>query len=255
MHIGPFFLQSRFTALHKLIEEVKPNLVVSSGDQTRRAKKKQFIKAKKLLDSLKIQWTAVPGNHDIPMYRVWERFFFPRYKYKKFFLSYTEPNLSYDNLEISGIDTTKSFTKDRGIYRKSSLRRLNQLWKTEKKGLRIVVAHHPPVSPPGFKKIYTTNSQAAIKTMASLGVDLMICGHYHVTYNTTSHQVILHEGEPFPIFAIGTVSCARGRGGEKKSNSCAVIIVKEEKTIEIIVYRWNKNETRFKKWYSLHYKR
>ena len=44
--------------------------VLVSGDLTMRARRRQFRKARVLLDSLGLPWTSVPGNHDLPLDRL-----------------------------------------------------------------------------------------------------------------------------------------------------------------------------------------
>ena len=53
----------------------QPEVIVVSGDITQRAKYEQFFKCRQYLDSLNIPYLVVPGNHDIPLYHVWNRFF------------------------------------------------------------------------------------------------------------------------------------------------------------------------------------
>ncbi len=53
----------------------KPEVIVVSGDITQRARYQQFYKCRQFLDSLNIPYLVVPGNHDIPLYHVWNRFF------------------------------------------------------------------------------------------------------------------------------------------------------------------------------------
>ena len=64
-------MQSDFCTKHK------PEVIVVSGDITQRARYQQFYKCRQFLDSLNIPYIVVPGNHDIPLYHVWNRFSHP----------------------------------------------------------------------------------------------------------------------------------------------------------------------------------
>lgn len=53
----------------------RPEAIIISGDLTQRARFMQFYACRQFLDSLSIPYLVVPGNHDIPLYHVWNRFF------------------------------------------------------------------------------------------------------------------------------------------------------------------------------------
>src|SRR6185437_1430701 len=61
--------------------EMRPHLVVLSGDLTQRARSAEFAQAKKFIDRIGAPVVIVPGNHDIPLYNVMRRFFSPLEKY------------------------------------------------------------------------------------------------------------------------------------------------------------------------------
>lgn len=64
-------------ANRQLCEEHPFEAVVVSGDLTQRARFIQFYACRQFLDSLKLPYLVVPGNHDIPLYHVWNRFSVP----------------------------------------------------------------------------------------------------------------------------------------------------------------------------------
>ena len=55
-----------------------------SGDLTQRARSHQFVEAKHFLDRLTYPQVVVPGNHDVPLYNVLDRFVNPLEKFKKY---------------------------------------------------------------------------------------------------------------------------------------------------------------------------
>ena len=67
--------------LEAAVKRLEPHAVVVSGDLTQRAKAKQFREARAFLDRLPQPQVVVPGNHDVPLYRVWERFLAPYGKF------------------------------------------------------------------------------------------------------------------------------------------------------------------------------
>ena len=85
------------------IRELQPHLVVVSGDLTQRAKSRQFIEAKRFLDRLPQPQIVVPGNHDVPLYNVYDRFVNPLEKFKKYIISDLTPTYFDDEMAVVGV--------------------------------------------------------------------------------------------------------------------------------------------------------
>src|SRR4051812_19346146 len=69
------------------IDDLKPDLVVISGDFTQRARTEQFKDACRFLEQLQRAGHEVlggPGNHDVPLYDVLRRFLSPLARYRRF---------------------------------------------------------------------------------------------------------------------------------------------------------------------------
>ena len=75
-------------AIQQFCQQYRPEAIVVSGDLTQRARFKQFYHCRQFLDSLHIPYLVVPGNHDIPLYHVWNRFFYPIVRYQSFFCGF-----------------------------------------------------------------------------------------------------------------------------------------------------------------------
>src|SRR5688572_30840752 len=73
------------------IGELAPDLVVVSGDLTQRARSAQFREARAFLERLSCPKLIVPGNHDVPLYNIFDRFLRPLTKYKKHITSDLTP--------------------------------------------------------------------------------------------------------------------------------------------------------------------
>src|SRR3954471_16734760 len=61
----------------------KPDLLVVSGDFTQRARERQFAAAAAYLKRLPTPQLVVPGNHDVPLFDVIRRIFFPLARYRR----------------------------------------------------------------------------------------------------------------------------------------------------------------------------
>ena len=66
LHFGRNDKPESIEALARLIEEVRPELVVASGDLTHRGLRSQHERAGEFLRGLDLPLVAIPGNRDIP---------------------------------------------------------------------------------------------------------------------------------------------------------------------------------------------
>ena len=79
-------------AVQKLVRSQRPSAVILSGDITQRARRAQFEAARAFCDSLHVDHLlTLPGNHDIPLYNIFARIFFPYGNYMRAFGDALEP--------------------------------------------------------------------------------------------------------------------------------------------------------------------
>src|SRR3954468_19590483 len=85
LHFGPFYVPAVGEHLLKAAAELKPDVIVASGDFSQRAKIQEFKDARAFLDALPdVPKIVIPGNHDVPLYRVFERIFHPYMNYQQY---------------------------------------------------------------------------------------------------------------------------------------------------------------------------
>ena len=92
------------------VAQLKPDLVVVSGDLTQRARIEQFKEARRFLDSLPSPQIVVPGNHDVPLYDVLSRFARPLARYRRYITEDLEPFYADDEIAVLGLNTARSLT-------------------------------------------------------------------------------------------------------------------------------------------------
>mgnify|MGYP001827007815 CR=1 FL=1 len=85
LQVGKPFRPDRADAFLAVAAEVDPDLVVVSGDLTQRAKRREYEIVREFLGAMAPRPTVVtPGNHDVPLYRVWERALSPYRNWRRF---------------------------------------------------------------------------------------------------------------------------------------------------------------------------
>src|ERR687889_1424872 len=97
-------------AVLALVRRMEPHLVVVSGDLTQRARAWQFREAREFLDALPRPQIVVPGNHDVPLYNVFARFFQPLDNYKEHITRDLEPFYADAEIAVLGVNTARSLT-------------------------------------------------------------------------------------------------------------------------------------------------
>ena len=100
-------------AVEESIDELKPELVVISGDFTQRAKTEQFEEACSFLERLQNaghEVLGVPGNHDVPLYDVLRRFLSPLARYRRFIDDNLCPFVELPGIAVLGVNTARSLT-------------------------------------------------------------------------------------------------------------------------------------------------
>jgi 3',5'-cyclic AMP phosphodiesterase CpdA len=224
----------------------RPDLVVLSGDLTQRAKPEQFKQARAFVDRIPVPTLTVPGNHDVPLYRVWERIFNPYGCYRKYFSPELEPVYRDGEMLVVGINTAFGWTfKDGRIKIRRLLEVEKLLRETPETVFKVVVAHHHMIPPPNFgTQRVLANAYEAIDLFSSAGVDLILSGHLHQAYIGNSEEFYPKGRPPVVILHSGTTTSNRGRGGERERNTCNWIQL-DGKSLVVSHYRWHHSLERF----------
>lgn len=178
--------------LRRRVRELAPHLVIVSGDLTQRARPEQFREARAFLDTLPCPQLVVPGNHDVPLYNVFARFFRPLARYRGAIAAELEPSYRDEEIAVLGVNTARSFVFKGGRISAAQLERVErQLCALRGDVVKIVVTHHPFM---------------ALERLAGCGVDLFVAGHLHAS--RTGHAV---EGMSALMVQAGTATSSRTR--------------------------------------------
>ena len=135
-------------AIRQLCEEHPFEAVVVSGDLTQRARFIQFYACRQFLDSLKLPYLVVPGNHDIPLYNVWNRFFSPFARYQLFFGG-MENTLETEHFYVIGVNSIRRRYHTRGHISLNQIQEIDlKLQQAPAHKIKLIAAHQPFYTPP-----------------------------------------------------------------------------------------------------------
>ncbi len=203
------------------IAELEADALVVSGDLTQRARKNQFARARALLDRLPQPQIVVPGNHDVPLYNVLNRFVHPLDNYKEFITDDLQPFFRDDEIAIAGVNTTRSLTIKGG---RISPRQVAQVRRRMKalgdELLKVVVTHHPFDVPEGVDEDdIVGRAEEAMPLIAETGADVFLAGHLHVSHiGYSARRYRLESGRSALLIQAGTAASTRERGEENSFN-------------------------------------
>jgi 3',5'-cyclic AMP phosphodiesterase CpdA len=232
LHFGPPYLEHVGQAVLKIAPQLNVHAVVINGDLTQRAKREQFVAAKEFLQKLpSVPQLVIPGNHDVPLYRVFERLMSPHALYKEIISAELNPVLSLCGAVIVGLDSTAPHTAiSNGRISNPQLDLCEHRFQEHPAELiRIVVAHHQFVPAPDYlRDKRLQNARQAIERFVGMNVELILGGHLHRAYvgNSLDFYRGTDPSRGIIIAQCGTTTSRRGRGRETEKNSFNVIEIR-----------------------------
>ncbi|MGA9658926.1 MAG: metallophosphoesterase [Asticcacaulis sp.] len=187
-----------FLALMQHLKDAAPDLVIASGDLTQSATEAEFAQAQVFFRQLPMPVFAVPGNHDLPGMDL-RRFFKPFKRYKTYIADDLEPGLATPLVQIEGINTARMILPHwnwaNGAVSASQCRRLARDFAAATAPWRMLIMHHPIMSPKEFPLDVTVfHADNLLKTIMAQKIDIVLAGHQHHAYietrETDSHKTL-----------------------------------------------------------------
>jgi 3',5'-cyclic AMP phosphodiesterase CpdA len=171
-------------ALGTLAHQLRPDVVVLSGDITQRARPAEFHSARSFVDRLGAPVLAVPGNHDIPLFDLWARLRRPYGRYSAAFGTDLEPVHRSAELLVVCVNTTRPWRHKVGEVSALQIERAAQLvGHADPAQLRVVVVHQPiAVTRAEDESNRLRGHAVALRRWAEAGADLVMGGHIHLPY-------------------------------------------------------------------------
>ena len=215
LHFGPSHVEEAGRAILSYASTHPFGAAVVTGDLTQRARVSQFTDASAFLGKLKAQMrlVVIPGNHDIPLYRVWERLFCPYQLFQSLITNERNSVLPLEKVTLVGLDSTHPLLRiTNGRLGKSQLGfAKNALLSAPAGNYRIVAVHHPLCFDPN-----AATPGGLVEQFLDWGVDLVLSGHCHTRIAKT---VTDSKGRSLILAQCGTSSSSRGRGNQLGKNS------------------------------------
>jgi 3',5'-cyclic AMP phosphodiesterase CpdA len=239
-------------ALIRQLRELAPNVLVVSGDLTQRARARQFQEARRFLSTWDGPKIVVPGNHDVPLENLFDRFFRPFAKYRKYITENMSPTFVDKELAIIGINTARSFTRASGNINDRQIEAAREFFcNVDPNALKIVVTHHPFDIPESLTDKYLLRRSAhAIAALATCQADLYLAGHSHVPFAVLSERRYTVAHHTALIVQAGTSLSTRTRAAPNSFN--LIHVYRPAMTVEH--FQWDLQSDQFVSTTASHFK-
>ena len=223
--------------LRRCVAGLEPHVVVISGDLTQRAKPEEFREARRFLDTLPFPQIVVPGNHDVPLYNVFQRFFAPLAKFRRYISADLAPAYIDEEIAVVGVNTARSLVFKGGRINEEQIEYLRaRLCNLDKSVSKMVVTHHPFDLPEDWDSSdIVGRARMAMQALARCGVDILLAGHAHTSHAGEAMAGYKIGGHASLIVQAGTATSTRGRGETNSFN--ALRVSAHEATVER--YSWD----------------
>ncbi|MBM3605594.1 MAG: metallophosphoesterase [Alphaproteobacteria bacterium] len=204
LHFG-FHRQTLVQPLLSRITELRPDLVVITGDLTHRALTDQMQEARRFLDRIEAPLMLMPGNHDIPLWNPVARMFWPFRGFRKHFGPLLAPVGRVDDVRVLSVNSADPYVWQRGKIRQGEIGRI--IGGVDPLGTNIVALHHPLQQLPRVDKALARRAREALGRLEAAGVQVVLSGHLH----RWALDEVLDTGRHPRVLQIqtGTALCAR----------------------------------------------
>jgi len=225
------------------VHALEPDVVVVSGDLTQRARDGQFREARAFLDRLPAPQVVVPGNHDVPLYNLFDRFLRPLTRYRRHIQRDLSPMFRDAELVVLGVNTARSLVMKNGRVNAQQIGAVRQaLCKIDSQLVKVVVTHHPfDIGSAKSHEEVVGRAAEAMATFAQCGVDVLLAGHLHTSDS-------LDTGDRYPLagyealaVSAGTATSTRGRGEANAFN----LLRLEKGLVEVERFEWQPERAGF----------
>jgi 3',5'-cyclic AMP phosphodiesterase CpdA len=225
LHFGEPYHAAVGEAFAREAARMAPDVIVISGDFTQRAKVAEYEQARAFLDRLPaVPRVVTPGNHDVPLYRVFERLFAPYRNYKAYISQQLDTVTRLPGAVIVSLSSAAPHTAIvNGRIREHQMRFAADVFaQAPADDARLIVAHHHFAPAPDYEgDTPLPHAKEILDAFSEMGVELIFGGHLHRAYIGNSLDVYPGRDRQHGVIIVqsGTTTSRRGRAREAAKNS------------------------------------
>jgi 3',5'-cyclic AMP phosphodiesterase CpdA len=224
------------------------DLIVVAGDLTQRAKAAEYQAVSALLGRLPaVPCVVTPGNHDVPLYRFWERAFDPYLNWRRHMTPDLDTVTRAPGATVVALNSSaprRTIVAGRVDAPQVDFAR-RSFAEIPQGDARILVIHHHFIATPDRQGGSVLPGGAGLlAAFEEMGVDVILGGHVHQTHFTNPRGLVSGDGPGIPLVACGTTASRRGRGPEAGRNTLNVVRLTEG-TVEVTSHAYDQDRGSF----------
>jgi 3',5'-cyclic AMP phosphodiesterase CpdA len=225
LHFGKPYSPQVGQAFVESARRVAPELIVLSGDFTQRAKVHEYQAARDFLRRLPdVPIVVTPGNHDVPLYRIFERIFDPYRNYREYISRELDTVTRVPGAVVVALNSAAPHSAiTNGRIRRHQLELAERVFAgASDDEARIVVAHHHFAPAPDYEgDTQIPRARQILDAFEGMGVEMIFGGHLHRAYIGNSLDVYPGKDRRHGVVIVqsGTTTSGRGRAREQAKNS------------------------------------
>ena len=161
-----------------------PDLILLTGDITQRARREQFVEARRFMDELpRVPCLSLPGNHDLPLFDVITRLVKPYDHYRSYISPELQPEYVDERVAVLCVDATSRVRHTDGALSLAQIDRTAERLARLDLPFRLVATHQPLAAmlKADVRNVARGAAQALDRWIAA-GADLFLGGHIHLPY-------------------------------------------------------------------------
>jgi predicted MPP superfamily phosphohydrolase len=232
LHAGRRETPSLQEALAALAAEVRPEVLLATGDLAHRGRRSEFEAAKRVFEATDIPFLAIPGNHDLP-YTFPARFTRPWTEWERS-VGPTDPTYRSETLVVVGLNSARPWRQQSGrLVPKRIERAAAELRSAPVGALRVVACHHHLVGSPwrAARKRPLAARDTVLAGLVAAGAELVVGGHIH-----QGGIALRHEFEALDGAATGGIVLATAPGlGRPRPH-------RSGEAQGLLLYEWDRSE-------------
>jgi 3',5'-cyclic AMP phosphodiesterase CpdA len=244
LHVGAHGSADAGASLFALVERLRPELIVASGDLTHRGRRDEHDQAAAFLRNLGAAVVAVPGNHDIP-YTFPARFSRPWAEFERLWET-TQPVHVSDRVCLVGINSVLPWRHQSGAVRDGQLDwAVSQLAAAPPGALGIVALHHQLGGAPWrTRKRPVARRDHVLGALVDAGAELVVSGHTHQGAVAERHEFEVWSANQRAVVVATAPGLGQPRPHRRGEARGLLVYEADERSLTVHTHIWREGDWR-----------